>query len=112
VLSTIDGAKLALVNGPVFIAMPHYNNGLAFWKSDGANDHANTVAQAASHPHVLHAVAIEKNNLLILRIFKMNLFCFEKEKKRACPYPPSYVSFICSQTGIFLFLHSPVFLFF
>jgi len=48
-IHTIDWVKHALVeNGPVFIALPLYNNGPAFWKSDQANQ-----------PHEFHAVAIE-----------------------------------------------------
>jgi len=48
-IHTIDGVKHALVeNGPVFIALPLYNNGPAFWKSDKADQ-----------AHKFHAVAVE-----------------------------------------------------
>jgi len=47
-IHTIDGVKHALVeNGPVFIALPLYNNGPAFWKSN------------CDQPHKFHAVAVE-----------------------------------------------------
>jgi hypothetical protein len=47
-IHTIDGAKHALIeNGPVFIALPLYNSGPTFWKSD------------SDQPHDFHAVSIE-----------------------------------------------------
>jgi len=47
-IHTIDGVKHVLVeNGPVFIALPLYNSGPTFWKSD--NDPA----------HDFHVVSIE-----------------------------------------------------
>jgi len=51
-IHTIDGVKHALVeNGPVYIALPLYNNGLAFWKrEDGSID-----SPCCGH----HAVAVE-----------------------------------------------------
>jgi len=60
-IHTINGAKHALVeNGPLFIALPLYNNGPAFWKSDGGS-----LSQAALCPSDsdktcdFHVVAIE-----------------------------------------------------
>jgi len=50
-IHTIDGVKHTLIeNGPVFIALPLYNSGPTFWKSD--NDQA----------HDFHAVSIEGYN--------------------------------------------------
>jgi len=47
-IHTIDGAKHALIeNGPVFIALPLYNSGPTFWKSN------------SDLPHDFHAVSIE-----------------------------------------------------
>jgi len=47
-IHTIDGVKHALIeNGPVFIALPLYNSGPTFWKSNNDLDHD------------FHAVAIE-----------------------------------------------------
>jgi len=50
-IHTIDGAKHALIeNGLVFIALPLYNSGPTFWKSD------------SNLPHDFHVVSIEGYN--------------------------------------------------
>jgi len=50
-IHTIDGAKHMLIeNGLVFIALPLYNSGPTFWKSD------------SNLPHDFHAVSIECYN--------------------------------------------------
>jgi len=50
-IHTIDEVKHALVeNGPVFIALPLYNSGPAFWKSDSRD---------SDQAHDFHAVSIE-----------------------------------------------------
>jgi len=50
-IHTIDGVKHVLVeNSPVFIALPLYNNGPAFWKSNSSN---------SDQAHDFHVVSIE-----------------------------------------------------
>jgi len=73
-IHTIHGAKHVLIeNGPVFIALPLYNSGPTFWKSN------------SDLPHDFHAVSIVGYN--------SNSFCFRNSwgtdwGNNSCGYLP------------------------